>query len=75
MVVEAVAGVSSAVNGSTGSGGGAGGTCLKLINTPSATYSYAVEAVVLQLQAGGTGGAAGGNGAAGIIIVKEHYGS
>ena len=51
-------------------GGGAGGYLEKTINSPSATYSYAVGA-------GGAGGAAGsyvgGNGYVGVIIVTEYY--
>jgi hypothetical protein len=57
----------SAVNG-----GGAGGSLRKLIAAPLATYAYAVGAG----GAGGTTGAnifPGGNGAAGIIIVREYY--
>jgi hypothetical protein len=54
-----------------GGGGSAGGYVRKLINSPSATYSYAV----------GTGGAAGTSslgagssaGADGIIIIQEFY--
>lgn len=57
--------------GNAGSGGGAGGYVEKLILTPAATYTYTVGT-------GGAGGAAGtlagGNGAAGIIIVDEFYG-
>lgn len=57
-----------------GAGGGAGGYIDAIINSPSATYSYAVGA-------GGTAGAAGANGFAGgaggsgVIIVEEYYGS
>jgi hypothetical protein len=51
-------------------GGGAGEWVEFLINSPAASYSYAVGA-------GGNGGAAGisagGNGAAGVIIVEEFY--
>jgi hypothetical protein len=57
-------------NGTTGTGGGAGGYVEKLITSPAATYTYTVGT-------GGAGGAAGtlagGNGAAGIIIVDEFY--
>ena len=55
-----------------GAGGSSGGAVIAFINTPAATYSYAVGA-------NGTGGAAGtsayagGNGAAGIIIIREIY--
>lgn len=66
-------GSSSGTSGSAvaGGGGSSGGYVRKLINSPAATYSYAV----------GAGGAAGNaapyntssNGAAGIIIVTEFY--
>lgn len=66
-------GASAGTSGSgvMGGGGSAGGYVRKLINSPSATYSYAV----------GAGGAAGTStlgagssaGAAGIIIVTEFY--
>lgn len=49
-----------------GGGGGAGGYVMKIISFPAATYSYAVGA-------GGAGAASAGNGAAGIIIVREFY--
>lgn len=58
----------------SGQGGGAGATCRFIINSPAATYTYAV----------GTAGSAGGAGAngfngavggAGLIVVWEHYGS
>jgi hypothetical protein len=58
----------------SGGGGGAGGCVRAIINSPSATYTYAVGP-------GGSGGSigggsqAGGNGAAGIIIITEHYNS
>ena len=57
-------------NVSSGNGGGAGGYLEKMINSPSATYSYAVGA------AGGTGSGGAQQprpGAAGIIIVMEFY--
>jgi hypothetical protein len=57
-------------NVSSGNGGGAGAYLEKMINSPSATYSYAVGAV------GGTGSGGGAQpraGAAGIIIVTEYY--
>ena len=55
----------------TGAGGGGGGEYIEIIiNSPSASYSYAVGP-------GGAGGAAGsvagGAGALGIIIVDEYY--
>jgi hypothetical protein len=57
-------------NGNAGTGGGAGGYVEKLITSPAATYTYTVGT-------GGAGGVAGtvagGNGAAGIIIVDEFY--
>lgn len=63
-------GGSSTGGNASGSGGGAGGYLEAQINSPSATYSYAVGA-------GGTGGSgsgnAGGNGGSGVIIVEEFY--
>jgi len=51
-------------------GGGAGAYLEATINTPSATYAYAIGA----LGAGGVAGSfAGGAGSAGIIIVDEYY--
>jgi hypothetical protein len=58
---------------SPGVGGGAGGYVEAIINSPSATYSYAVGAGGTAGTAG-TGGAAGGAGGSGLIIVEEHYG-
>jgi hypothetical protein len=55
-----------------GSGGGAGGYIEAIIPSPSGTYSYAVGSAGTG-QAAGSNGHAGGNGAAGIIIVEEHY--
>lgn len=55
-----------------GLGGGAGGYVEAIINSPSATYSYAVGAGGTAGTAG-TGGAAGGGGGSGVIIVEEHY--
>ena len=55
-----------------GSGGGGGGYTEKLINSPSATYSYAVGAAGTAGGAG-SGGLAGGAGASGMIIVTEYY--
>jgi hypothetical protein len=54
-----------------GTGGGAGGCFSKIVNAPSATYSYSVGA-------GGAAGTAstgqpGGAGAVGSIYVLEHY--
>lgn len=68
------AGGSSAGSTNTGGGGAAGGYLRKIINTPSATYAYAVGAAGTAAAAG-TGGQAGAAGAPGIIIVIEHYGS
>lgn len=58
----------------TGGGGAAGGYLRKIINTPSASYSYAVGAGG-SAGVAGTSGNAGAAGASGIIIVIEHYGS
>lgn len=65
-------GVNSTVNG--GGGGGAGGFIRAIINSPNATYSYAVGAAGTAGTAG-TSGAAGGAGGSGFIQVTEHYGS
>jgi hypothetical protein len=59
---------------SSGTGGAAGGYVEHIIDTPSATYSYAVGS-------GGAGaagnatftGLAGGTGGSGYIVVEEHY--
>lgn len=65
-------GTNNTVGSSWGGGGGSGGSVDAIITSPSSTYAYAVGS-------GGTGGGAGpsglagGNGAAGIIIVEEHY--
>jgi len=67
-------GAGCAATASGGGGGGAGGYVRAIINSPSATYSYAVGAAGTG-GAAGTSGAAGGAGGAGRIIVKEHYGS
>ena len=55
-----------------GGGGGGGGYCSKIINSPAATYSYAVGGGGA---AGGAGvaGVAGGAGGSGFICVTEHY--
>lgn len=65
-------GVNTTVNG--GGGGGAGGFVRAVINSPSATYSYAVGAAGTAGTTG-TSGAAGGAGGSGFIQVTEHYGS
>jgi hypothetical protein len=54
-------------------GGAGGGYTEKLINSPSATYSYAVGAGGAGGTGGGTGGGVGGAGAAGVIIITEYY--
>jgi hypothetical protein len=54
-------------------GGGGAGYCEKLINSPAATYSYAVGAGGAGGTGGGTGGGVGGAGRAGVIIVTEYY--
>lgn len=54
----------------SGGGGGAGGYVEKIITAPSATYTYTVGAAA---NGGAAGTEAGGNGAAGIIIVDEFY--
>lgn len=63
-------GVNSTING--GGGGGSGGFLKAIINTPAATYSYAVGAGGT---AGtlGTGGAPGGAGGSGYIQVIPHF--
>ena len=67
-------GAGCAATASAGGGGGSGGYVRAIINSPSATYSYAVGAAGSGGTAG-TSGAVGGAGAAGRIIVIEHYGS
>lgn len=64
----------SAGAGNTGGGGGAGGFLRKIINTPSATYSYGVGAAGTAGAAGGSG-FGGGLGASGFLKVIERYGS
>lgn len=63
-------GAGSASTSVSGAGGGAGGCVKHIINSPAASYTYAVGA-------GGAGGAAGvnagGNGGSGEIDVIEHY--
>lgn len=56
----------------TGGGGGAGGFVDAIINSPSASYSYAVGGAGTAGTAG-TNGFAGGAGGSGFIIVEEHY--
>lgn len=57
-----------------GSGGGAGAQCYVIINSPAASYTYAIGAGGTAGTAG-TSGSAGGAGSAGYILVIEHYGS
>jgi hypothetical protein len=57
-----------------GVGGSAGGGVIAIINSPAASYSYAVGAAGTA-GAAGAGGTAGGAGAAGIIVIEEHFGS
>jgi hypothetical protein len=65
-------GGTTAANLQQGAGGGAGATIQAIINSPAATYSYAVGTGGAGGSAGTSGGA-GGNGGSGIIIVKEIY--
>ena len=53
-------------------GGGSGGYCEKIISSPASTYSYSVG-IGGGGGSAGTDGFAGGNGAAGLIIVEEYY--
>ena len=62
-------GGSSGNAGAAAQSGGAGGYIDAIISAPSATYSYSIGAG----GTAGTGTYAGGAGAAGIIIVEEHY--
>ncbi len=66
------AGLGTLASANTGAGGGAGGYIEAIIPSPSSSYTYTVGS-----GGGGgslgTSGAAGGNGAAGVIIVEEHY--
>jgi hypothetical protein len=59
-------------SGASASGGGGGASCIGWINSPSATYSYAVGAAGTAGVAG-TGGSTGGAGGSGLIIVEEFY--
>jgi len=56
----------------SGGGGGAGGFVRAIINSPAATYSYAIGAGGT-VGTAGTGGSAGGLGGSGYIQVTEHY--
>lgn len=62
-------GCGSPTAAAAGPGAGSGGYLKFLVLSPSATYSYGVGAG----GAGGTGSPAGGNGAAGRIIIMEYY--
>lgn len=62
----------SAIN--PGGGGGSGAYCYAIINSPAASYTYAVGAAGTAGTAG-TSGAAGGAGGSGYIKIIEHYGS
>ena len=62
----------STTAGGSGDGGGAGATCHIIINTPAASYTYAVGTGGAGLSAGASG-QAGGAGANGIIVITEHY--
>lgn len=55
-----------------GGGGGGSGSCEGWINTPAATYSYAVGASG-SVGSAGTSGNAGTLGGTGFIIVEEYY--
>jgi hypothetical protein len=67
-------GNSSAATNESGGGGGSGATCHVIINTPAASYTYAVGAAG-SLGTGSTNGSNGGAGSTGLITVYEHYGS
>lgn len=66
------AGGSRSTTAAGGSGGGAGGSCEGWINSPAATYSYAVGANGSAGTAGVSGNN-GGSGGLGYIIVEEFY--
>jgi hypothetical protein len=57
-----------------GAGGAAGGNVDAIINAPAATYTYTVGHGGAGAAAGASG-FAGGDGAAGYIIIEEYYGS
>lgn len=63
--------VTSAVDSFGGSGGTAGGCVIGQVNSPAATYTYAVGPGGAGAT-GGTSGFAGASGANGILIVIEH---
>jgi hypothetical protein len=62
----------SSASGVAGGGGGSGGYIHALINSPAATYAYAVGAAGTAGTAG-TSGSPGSAGGSGIIIVTEYY--
>lgn len=64
------AGGSSLITAKGGGGGGAGETVIFYITSPAATYTITVGA---KGTGGAAGGNAGGNGADGMILVKEYY--
>jgi hypothetical protein len=66
------AGGGTAIGMRSGIGGGGGGFIDAIINSPSATYSYAVGAAGAGGTAG-TSGFAGGAGGSGYIEVREYY--
>jgi hypothetical protein len=65
-------GSNTTAGGNGGDGGGSGAYIDAVITSPSATYSYAVGGTAGAGTAG-TNGTGGGIGAAGIIVVEEHY--
>ena len=65
-------GISNIAGATTGGSGSAGGYVHATIQSPSATYAYAVGAAGTAGGAG-TSGAAGGAGGSGVIIVKEFF--
>lgn len=62
------------INMVSGSGGGAGGYFDARINTPLATYAYAIGVGGTAGAAGtGTGASVGGAGGSGVLIIDEYY--
>lgn len=57
----------------SGGGGSSGGWAKAKVFDPDASYAYAIGAGGPGAAAGGVDGTAGGNGAAGLIIVEEHF--
>jgi hypothetical protein len=66
-------GNNATTNNVAGSGGGSGGFVGATIASPSSTYFYAVGTGGTAGGAGAGSGVVGGAGAAGILIVEEHY--